>query len=600
MRKISQKTKNLFGLLAKTNRQFIPKKKKKTVIVILLLIVVTSQWWLVGSWIFGELVNALSKQPHVLIGLSLFSLVVLNVVIDITFRSISFIKNAIVQSTYNTINNLVQRKFWASYSRYDLQDRESAKMQDALSNAQNNQGAISELFQLEIDFIYNTVILFVALITLTTIVWWGTIILLLTVIPRLYSLWKRKSRQYKNEKGRQELGRYRSALASFIATKDAKINDAQSRTLSLFDSIRIKTNNVLLKNNIIFYRIGWFNDIAFYIAEAIILMHLVNLISLGQESVGILFLFFTSFNRLYESLVAISEKIVTLGITIKKAEDFYLITEGTPAITDDVNAQEVNDTIPPFIEFRNVWFKYPDTEEWVLKNCSFSINPKERVGLVAKNGEGKTTIALLLLRFYDVQEGAILINGIDLRLIKRDSLLAITGVLFQDFRLLEGSVKFALTAFNFKRAFSDHQLWNSLEKVGMKEYVKKLNGGLNHKISKIFSNSRKLSGGQSQKVGLAGVICKQPKLLILDEFTSALDPEAESEIVKQYEEISRGKTCLVISHRYNTLDIVDKLIILSEGTIVESGTKKELLSLKEGVFKKLYLASRLLPNYSLS
>lgn len=598
MKKISQKTKSFFGLLAKTNQQFIPKSQKKTVILILVLIAISSQWWLVGSWVFGELINSLSNQPHVLAGISLVTLILINVIVDFTFRTISYLKNVMAQKAYTTVNNRVQKVYWNSYSKYDLQDRDSPKMQDAISNAQNNQGAISDIMQTEIDFIHNAITLIVAMVALSTIVWWSIPVLLVAVVPRLYFIWKKKNQQYKNEKGRQEIGRYRSALSSFMSTKDAKINIAQGNILSLFDSLRLKMNNVLLKNNVHFIKINWINDILFFVAEGAILLYLTNKVSLGYESVGIIFIFFTAFNRLSDSLVAISEKLVTLGITIKKAEDFYLIVEGTPAIVDDLNAQEVNDTVAPLIEFRNVWFKYPETEEWLLKDCSFSIGPSERVGLVAKNGEGKTTIALLLLRFYDVQQGCVLINGIDIRLIKRDTLLAITGVLFQDFKLLEGSVKFALAAFNFKESFSDHKLWDSLDKVGMKDYVKKLKNGLNHKISKIFKDSRKLSGGQSQKVGLAGVVCKEPRLLVLDEFTSALDPEAESEIIKQYEEISKGKTCLIISHRFNTLDMVDKIIILQGGCIVETGTKKELLSVDTGIFKSLFTASRLVQNYS--
>lgn len=600
MKKISQKAKGFFGLLVKTNRQFIPKNKKFSVFMVLFMLGITSQWWLVGAWFFGQLVNKLSNQPHAFAGVSIFWLVVFSVVLDIFFKTLSFYKNILLQKTFTAINNQVQRKFWFAYSRYDLQDRESAKMQDALSNAQNNQTAISELFQTEIAFIYDCIILIVALAALTSIVWWGIILLLIVVGPRLFLSWKRKSRQYKNEKDRQEIGRYRSALSGFISTKDARINDAQGSVLSLFDSLRTKMTNVLLKNNILFFRIGWFNDSLFYLAEGVILIYLVYQIQSGAQSVGVLFLAFSSFSRLYDSLVSITDKIVTLGITIKKSEDFYLVLDGTPAISDDPKAQEVDNTVAPFIEFRNVGFKYPDTNDWILKDCSFSIKSGQRVGLVAKNGEGKTTIALLLLRFYDVQEGSILINGIDIRLIKRDTLLSITGVLFQDFKLLEGSTRFALVAFNFKRAFSNHELWSSLEKVGMKDYVNKLEHGLDHKISKIFSNSKKLSGGQSQKIGLAGVICKDPKLLVLDEFTSSLDPEAEGEIVKQYEAISKGRTCLIISHRYNTLDLVDEIILLSGGKIAEQGTKEELLSTKEGIFKKLYTASRLSENYSLS
>lgn len=561
----------------------------------LVLLAISSQWWLVGSWIFGELMNKLSHQPHVLTGVSVTMLIVLVALTDVVFRTLGYIRNTILQKTSRIINDRVQKIFWDSYVRYDLQDRESKKMQDALANARDNQGAISELLQTELDFISNTIIFVAALAALASIVWWGIPILLCAVIPRLFLIWRRKNKQYKNEKSRQEINRYQSALSGFIGTKDARINEARYPILSLFNSIRVKANAVSLKNNLYFYKINWYNDLLFYIAETAILLYLASKIGAGVVSVGILFVFFNSFNRLYESLVNISEKIVTLGITMKKASDFYLVLENNPAITDAVHASEVDNTKAPGIEFRNVWFKYPESEDWILRDCSFSIAAGERVGLVGRNGEGKTTLALLLMRFYDVTEGSILVNGIDIRLIRRDTLLGITGTLFQDFKLLEGSVRFAMTAFNFRKSFSDHQLWGALEKVGMDMTVKKFKHGLHHKISKLFDESKKLSGGQNQKVALAGVIGKEPKLLILDEFTSALDAEAVASIVKAYDDISKGKTCLIISHQFNTLDMVDRVVVLHEGRIAENGKKSELLTVENGIFKQLYSASRLMP-----
>ncbi len=595
MAKIGQKTKGFFSLLAKTNRQFIPRKMRRSVVFSLVLLAVGSQWWLIGSWLFGELMNKLSHQSHLLENLSIITLIFLNGAVDVTFRSISYYRNTLTQRIARAINDRVQTIFWKSYTKYDLQDRESKKMQDALANARNNQGAISEVLQTEIDLIHNTIILTVALVTLCYIVWWGPILLLFIVFPRMYRIWNRKKRQYKNEKKRKELERYQGALSGFMGSKDARINQANTHAMDLFNSLRLKISGVNLKNTIHFFRINWLNDVLFFTAEALLLLYLTYQIGQGKQTIGVLFVFFNSFNRLSDSLTFISEKIVTLGITIKKAEDFYLVVEGEPAISDAANAKQVDDTSAPFIEFRNVWFKYPESEQWILRNCSFSIKSGERVGLVGKNGEGKTTLALLLLRFYDVTEGSILINGMDIKLINRDSLLAITGVLFQDFRLLEGSVRFTLAAFNFRKSFSEHELWRSLEAVGMDTSIRKFKHGLNHKISKIFDDSTKLSGGQSQKIGLAGVACKDPKLLVLDEFTASLDTEALLDIVRSYDSISKGKTCLIISHQFNTLDMVDRVIVLSEGCIVENGPKQELLTIKNGVFKKLHDASRLVP-----
>lgn len=600
MRKITERAKSFWVLLRKTNHTFLPKEMKWKIVTVLVLFAFTSQFWFFGSWVFGQLMDMLTKKESIFTGVPFVFAILGIFLVDAFFRTCTYVRGNIQRVVDFYITDRVQKTFWGAYIKYDLQDRENSKMQDALGNAQNNQDAVAEVFGIEIDFMISVLTVLVAIAALSLIQWWYSLVVIALVLPRFLFVWKRKNKEYVRSKRMEELKRYRSAMSSFMRTKDARINTANANIFTMYNSLRKRFQIIGFRNSNFFNRISWANDILFYAAEGAMLLSLVYLVNSGVKNVGVLFIFFTAFNNLFKSLTDITEKLISIGITAKKIEDFFLVLEGKPAIVDIEKPQEVDDKKAPLIEFRNVWFKYPETEEWIIKNCNFSVAPGERVGLVARNGEGKTTLALLLLRFYDVSEGSILINGIDIRMIRRDSLFAITGVLFQDFNLLEGSVKLALSAYNFKRSFSDEKLWDSLQKVGMKEYVQNLKNGLHHKISKIFSDSKKLSGGQNQKIGLAGIVCKEPQLLILDEFTSALDPTAEAEIIQQYEKISKGKTCLIISHRYNTLDLVDKILILEKGTIAESGTKKKLLQLPQGVFKSLYTASRLLPEISLS
>ncbi len=600
MKKITEKTRLFFASTKKANNFLFEKGAKKQIFWLLVLSILIAQYWVLSSWLFGQLVNRISTSHSLFEHFPIYGVVLVIFAADIIFEITRFIKSFFQRKLGFILKNRVQKAYWYAFIKYDLQDRENKKMQDALGNANDNQNAIAEIFDSQLQIIVSIATLCTAMITLIAIQWWYALLVSCIVIPRLFFVWKRKNKEYKQDKQMQELYRYRGSLSSFLFTKDAMVHGAKAKILSLFDSLRYGGQKLSLRRSMFYVKISFFSNVWFYLIDATLLLSLVYSVASGKVAIGVMFVFFSAFMRLYDSLTDVTEKVMTIGVTLKKVDDFFLVATGTPAITDVENAISVDNAKTPLIEFRNVSFKYPDAKDWVLKNCTFKINSGERVGLVARNGEGKTTIALLLLRFYDVTEGAILINGIDIRLVKRETLLGITSILFQDFTLLQGSVRFALQAANFKNTYSDAELWDALEKVGMKDYVKNLPNGLDHKMSKIFADSRKFSGGQSQKIGIAGTVLRNPKLLILDEFTSALDPIAEAEMIRLYKEISIGKTCLIISHRYNTLDLVDKVIILQDGTIVEEGSKKQLLATEKGVFKELYKASNLIAEFSLS
>jgi ATP-binding cassette subfamily B protein len=287
----------------------------------------------------------------------------------------------------------------------------------------------------------------------------------------------------------------------------------------------------------------------------------------------------------------ILSKFVDFDDEARKVKDFFMILDFKSSVSSPEKPIEVDLSESPTIEFDNVWFKYPGSDNYVLKGVTLKINKGERVGLVGENGEGKTSLALLMLRFYDPNSGSIRINGTDLRLIRREALHAICGVVFQDFELFHTRISESIrSSAIYKNNFED--IVAACTTAGIDGYIKELPDGYNHKIGKIYKEGVKLSGGQRQKIAIASLLYRDSKLMILDELKSALSPTAEDEIVNHYETISNGKTCLVICQRYKSLQFVDRVVVLSGGVIAENGTHSELM-IKKGIYSQLYTAAQL-------
>ncbi|MGB7136451.1 MAG: ABC transporter ATP-binding protein [Acidobacteriaceae bacterium] len=250
-----------------------------------------------------------------------------------------------------------------------------------------------------------------------------------------------------------------------------------------------------------------------------------------------------------------------------------------PTVQNKPNALPLPKPIRRGFEFHNVSFAYPGTTRMVLKNFNFSIGPGERIALIGENGQGKTTVVKLITRLYDPTEGRILLDGVDLRDYDMDELHQEMGVIFQDFMRYEMTVRENIGVGRVEIPHSEDDVHTAAEKSLAAEVIRKLPDGYDQMLGRRFVSGVDLSGGEWQRIALARAYLRDAQLLILDEPTAALDAKSELEVFERFAELTTGKMALLISHRFSTVRMADRIVVLAGGRLVEEGTHQQLIAL---------------------
>jgi ATP-binding cassette, subfamily B, bacterial len=259
--------------------------------------------------------------------------------------------------------------------------------------------------------------------------------------------------------------------------------------------------------------------------------------------------------------------------------DLIAFFEMRPTIESKPNALPAPRPIQRGFEFRNVSFRYPGSSRLVLKGLNFHLRPGERVALIGENGEGKTTIVKLLTRLYDPAEGQVLLDGVDLREYSLEDLYREIGVIFQDFMRYEMTARENIAVGRIEQIGNLALLQQSAQKSMADEVVAKLSSGYEQMLGRRFEGGVDLSGGEWQKVALARAYLRDAQVLILDEPTSALDARSEYEVFQRFAELTAGKMALFISHRFSTVRMADRIVVLEHGKIAEEGDHDALTQL---------------------
>lgn len=357
---------------------------------------------------------------------------------------------------------------------------------------------------------------------------------------------------------------------------------AEEETRETFDELTKEHRNSFLKAVRLSDAFGSVIDLSWGIG--CICLYFVGIVILGADkvSLGTFLAFGTYINMFWQPINNLSNFYNQLVTNIAGAERIFEILDTEPEVADAADVTEMSE-IKGNVRFEHVSFAY-DEDSRVLDDINFDIKPGETIALVGATGSGKSTIVNLISRFYDVQEGKVLIDGIDVKKVSIESLRRQMGIMTQDNFLFSGTIKENIRY--GKLDASDEEIVAAAKAVGAHDFIMKLEKGYDTELAERGGG---LSIGQKQLLAFARTMVSMPKILILDEATSSIDTRTELLVQKGIESLLKGRTSFVIAHRLSTIQEADRIFVIDDGHIVEQGSAKELME-RKGAYYKLYMA----------
>ena len=300
----------------------------------------------------------------------------------------------------------------------------------------------------------------------------------------------------------------------------------------------------------------------------------------GTVSFGTMYIFLQYIKTFFEPIQDLAEQLSALQSAVASAEKIFTLLDEKPLIHDPEKPVQPAE-IRGRIEFRNVWFAY-DNENFILRDVSFVIEPGQKVAFVGATGAGKSSILNLIGRYYDIQKGEILIDGVNIKDLSRDQIRRAIGQVQQDVFIFTGDVKSNIRL--REESISDEAIREASRQVNADRFIDRLPGGYDERVTERGST---FSAGQRQLLSFARTLAFDPSILILDEATANIDTETEQWIQEALETLMTGRTTIMVAHRLSTIQHADKIIVMHKGKIRESGTHQELLD-QDGIYRKLY------------
>lgn len=474
-------------------------------------------------------------------------------------------------------------------SRMDLSFFDSASMGDKVRHVRSNFWVMAQMSWLVFDILSAFINVAATLVIVCTYKWWLGLVTLVLLIPFL--LYNKKRTEHKLEMEKEQLrdnrkkDYYMDVFFDNNIQFEIKLNNIGSYFIEKFKKVWKKLYHINqseeIRHNIINTLIMIVNVFSEFLVLTLSVLDVVN----RKIGIGDLQYNLNMVSRLRGQAQELMDNINRFLDNNTRLLELQEFIDLRPEVEKSGTLQPSDN---PRVEFCNVSFRYPNSEQYVLRNCSFTIEPHEKIGLIGLNGAGKSTIIKLMFRFYDPEEGSIRLDGVDLKEYDIYAVRKVFGVLFQDYVTYCLPLREIIALSDFDERFNDEKLKKVCDISGASEIIKDWEQGFDSVLGRFYAdNGKDMSGGQWQLVGLARAYFKDSEYMILDEPSAALDPISEDRIFEQLYHLSEGKSSVTISHRLSNTTLADKILVIADGHIIEQGSHDELLR-QNGNYARLF------------
>ena len=512
----------------------------------------------------------------------LISLMAINLILTVVFMFLfSYYANLLGQNVIYDIRVKLFRHILDFRMRYF----DKSSVGRLVTRAVNDMETIASIFSQGLFMIVADLMQMLVVVIVMLVLSWKLSLIIFLILPFILLATRKfqKSMKIAFNEVRSEVANLNSFVQERLTgMKIVQLFNRQKIEYDNFVGINKKHKNAWLKT-------VWYNSIFFPIAELSTSITIGLIVWFGGLSailegssitLGIIFLFIQLSQMLFRPLRQIADKFNTLQMGMVAANRIFKIIDTESKIAD--NGKYKSNLINGNISFNNVEFSYNQTEK-IIKNLSFEIQNGEKIAIVGSTGSGKTTIINLITRFYDVQNGSISLSGNNIKDYQLQSLRSKISLVLQDVFLFADTILNNITLFNKNIPFE--HVKNAAKKIGIHEFIMSLPGGYNYNVKE---RGVMLSQGQRQLISFLRAYIKNPSILILDEATSSIDSNSEELIQNATSKITENKTSIIIAHRLSTILNSDRIFVINDGELVESGSHKELVKKKEGYYRNLY------------
>jgi ATP-binding cassette subfamily B protein len=544
----------------------------------------------VGKLIVDEVI-LLNRNPAVQDHSHLWQLISLEFLLAIATDGLNRLINLLDSLLGDLFSNYTSVKIMQHAATLDLDQFEDSVFYDKLERARQQTIGRTMLLSQVMSQVQDMISMAFLVAGLLTFNPWLILLLLVAILPAFLGESHFNNQNYALSRSqtpeRRELDYLRYLGASDETAKEIKIFNLAGFVIDRFKTL---SNKFYADNSkLAVRRSGWgslfsvLGSTGYYAAYVFIIIRTVN----GSMSVGDLTFLAGSFRQLRLLMESVLSRFTTVSQGAIYLNDFLDFFSIKPRITIAVKPLPFPKPIKQGFTFENVGFQYHNSQAWANRHLNFTLHPGEKLALVGENGAGKTTLVKLLARLYEPTEGRILLDGIDLREYTIEDLRLNLGVIFQDYLRYQMTLSHNIAVGNINEINNHALIVKAAQESLADALAEKLPNRYEQWLGRRFNEGVELSGGEWQKVALARAYMKEAQVLILDEPTAALDARAEYEVFQRFAQMTEGKSAVLISHRFSTARLADRIMVLSKGEMIEIGTHEQLLALN-GRYAELF------------